>query len=1010
MTKKELLRFTLYTIIIYLTCGTFNPASAASHPLWGNGTHFCGVIDGQSRFHQSTEDSKHPDNRNYARTFAANLNVGEPRTVRLIYFLPNDRPYQAEVVQKMKDEIRTVQTFFADQMEAHGYGRRTFRVETDSQGEPKVHRVAGRHPDSHYLDNTHVVYDELREVFNYSANIYLTVIDNSTDLIDRRWGGTGSRREKQGGEALVISGFGWGLVAHELGHAFGLQHDFRDGAYIMSYGPRLSDQLSACHAEYLSVHPYFNPDTPIYEVDAPTIKLISPRTYSPGATSVPVRIQVNDSDGLHQVILHAAQPDNRWSVKRCRGFSGERSAIFKFDYDGVIPSAHDPSYSRNTSLSNPLIHPIVIEAVDMNGDVDSPMWGGGFRFVLFSEALEPLTKVSGDDLRGLPNTPLPVPFVVELRDLNDGSPRREVPVRFTVTAGRGRLSVERVKTDHAGRAESTLTLGPNFGRNTVEVSAEGLTVTFNAVAGAPVDIPDHNLRAAIEDALGIIPGTPIAPAEMVTLTRLEAKNDNISNLTGLEEAANLTHLNLSDEYVEAENRHVNSNSVSDLSPLSGLTKLTELWLQRNAISDISPLAGLTSLTRLSLGGNSVSDISAVAGLTNLTELWLWNNNISDISPLASLIKLKRLDIPQNSISDISMVAGLINLTRLNVDNNAISEISVVSGLTHLTELYLGGNSITDISAITGLTHLTRLYLWNNAISDTSALAGLTNLTDLNVDHNSVSNISAVSGLTNLTRLSIRNNSISDVSAVKGLTQLTQLNLSNNAISDVSPLLGVNLTGTEWDSTGLYLEGNLLSYLSINTHIPAMQTKGIEVKFDNRTLTTLLAISGVITELDNLLIVEVRDSNNLAFAGVPVTFAITSGGGTLSTTRTTTDENGRAQSRFTLGSDGGTSTVRASVEGISESVTFNNIVVNIPDLNLRAAIENALDKAPGTPIAPSEMATLPRLEARNADISNLTGLEHATEPDTTGLLAMSMWKQKGFGSIATRCQISRVFRA
>ena len=61
--------------------------------------------------------------------YSANLNVGEPRTVRMIYFLPNDRPYQADVVQKMKDEIRRVQNFYAQQMHAHGYGKKTFRFD-----------------------------------------------------------------------------------------------------------------------------------------------------------------------------------------------------------------------------------------------------------------------------------------------------------------------------------------------------------------------------------------------------------------------------------------------------------------------------------------------------------------------------------------------------------------------------------------------------------------------------------------------------------------------------------------------------------------------------------------------------------------------------------------------------------------------------------------------------------------------------------------------------------------
>ena len=833
---NPILRFTSSAVIIYLTVAALQSVGAATHPLARNGTHFCGVCEGWTAKRYSDQ---YP-NRRYARSSAANLNSGEPRTVRMIYFLPNDRPYRADVVQKMKDTIRTVQTFYAEQMEAHGYGKMTFRVETDPQGELIVHRVDGRHPDSHYLDDTGILVDEVREMFDADVNTNLIVIDNSTDQIDRRWGGIGYRLTKQGGEAVVPGGFRFEITAHELGHAFGLQHDFQDGAYIMSYGSDWSGsvqpdrkQLSLCHADFLSVHSYFNPDTPFEEVDTPAIKLISPRVYSPGAKSVPIKIEVSDFDGLHQVILHAAQPDNRWSVKSCRKLGGKREAVITFDYDGVIPSAHDPSYSRNTSLLNPLIHPIVIEAVDMNGDVDSSLEAEHFRFVLFSEALQPITKISGDNQHGLPNTPLPVPFVVELRDLSEGLAREGVTVRFTVTAGGGTLSQARTETDRNGRAETTLTLGPNLGTNTVAVFTEGHTVTFNAVAGPPVGIPDANLRAAIGDALNKVPDTPIAPAEIATLPRLEAPNANISDLTGLEGATNLTHLRL----------------------------------HRNAISDISP----------------------VAELTNLTVLEINDNNISDTSPLANLINLRHLELPNNNVSDISAVSGLTNLTVLN----------------------LGGNAISDISAVARLTRLTRLQL------------------------------------------------------------------SNNAISDVSPLLGLNLIGLSWDSTGLYIEDNPLSYPSINTHIPAMQTKGVEVKFDNRTPTTLLNISGVINELDNLLILEVRDSNNLAFAGVPVTFTVTSGGGTLSVTSTTTDGKGRAQSTLTLGSDGDTNIVRANVEGISESMTFSDVQANIPDSNLRAAIEEALGKKERGPIAPGEMAALARLKAPNANITDLTGLEHAT---------------------------------
>ena len=52
-------------------------------------------------------------------------------------------------------------------------------------------------------------------------------------------------------------------------------------------------------------------------------------------------------------------------------------------------------------------------------------------------------------------------------------------------------------------------------------------------------------------------------------------------------------------------------------------------------------------------------------------------------------------------------------------------------------------------------------------------------------------------------------------------------------------------------------------------------------------------------------------------------------------------------------------------------------VSIPDANLREAINEALGKAPDARVTVDEMRTLIRLEANNKDISDLTGLEAAT---------------------------------
>ena len=140
------------------------------------------------------------------------------------------------------------------------------------------------------------------------------------------------------------------------------------------------------------------------------------------------------------------------------------------------------------------------------------------------------------------------------------------------------------------------------------------------------------------------------------------------------------------------------------------------------------------------------------------------------------------------------------------------------------------------------------------------------------------------------------------------------------------------------------------------------------------------------------VVEVRDENLSALEGISVTFTVTAGDGTLSVTHTTTDENGRAESTFTLGKNLGTNTVSVSAVGIEDSVSFNAVTeapVNISDPNLRAIFETTLKVAPGTPIVSSEMETLTHLKAQNANISDLTGLEFATNLITLDLTGNSL---------------------
>ena len=207
-----------------------------------------------------------------------------------------------------------------------------------------------------------------------------------------------------------------------------------------------------------------------------------------------------------------------------------------------------------------------------------------------------------------------------------------------------------------------LLLGVVMAIGTPQVSAhhDETTHAMNALVDFNTHVPLINAIRRDKPAAG-----NLDYAYMQTLTSLDLSNysgsfTEISSITGLETAINLTHLDLG------------GNNITNISPLSGLTALTHLSLADNNLTDtvtivnsgegdsggarreigsdadgrsrivptaanavLKPLDALTNLKVLKLSHNNIAVIDALKGLTSLELLTLQYNNIANFTPLVT---------------------------------------------------------------------------------------------------------------------------------------------------------------------------------------------------------------------------------------------------------------------------------------------------------------------------------------------------------------------------------------
>ena len=301
-------------------------------------------------------------------------------TVRIIYLQPEGGKVPPNITKKLDKSIRKVQQFYADEMERHGFGRKTFTFQTDENGKAKIYLL-----------------EEQKKLqipsFDVSNDIWLAVGEEDVAFPTGSFHGHNAgfqyptkhgrtsrnniwRDEVRGinhGKLVLLSAadgeLDWKVTAYELKYAFaymtyGLQHTLlyqNEPSALKRFLMRANGrkpwgkdwvQLSKCEAESLDKNRFFNPNQPFFDkspridMDVFPVDAIGSRRF---------QFEVTDEDGIHQVQLFVDVSKKPWSVGKkfqdCQILNGRTQSTVEFEVS-------------NTEIKN-----VELRMIDMSGNI-----------------------------------------------------------------------------------------------------------------------------------------------------------------------------------------------------------------------------------------------------------------------------------------------------------------------------------------------------------------------------------------------------------------------------------------------------------------------------------------------------------------------------------------------------------------------------------------------------------------------------------------------------------------
>jgi Leucine-rich repeat (LRR) protein len=162
------------------------------------------------------------------------------------------------------------------------------------------------------------------------------------------------------------------------------------------------------------------------------------------------------------------------------------------------------------------------------------------------------------------------------------------------------------------------------------------------------------------------------------------------------------------------------NGISDLSGLKNTSKLEEVDLSCNKLSDVSVLSRSVAVLRVvHLESNALSDLTPLSEAMNLEEVYVDENGLQNLRFLKGHENLRILSASKNQIDSLYGLSLGAKLRYMNLADNKLRSVGageLVFGKDEYVVLDLGGNELIGLSLPTECTYKMLNLLGNSRLS------------------------------------------------------------------------------------------------------------------------------------------------------------------------------------------------------------------------------------------------------------------------------------------------------